>query len=131
MKVLTCKSGLEWNSLLQKGHLYWTCSSQNVVIQVLQKLCPHGVESGLLNTSRQMEHEKSSSDQEAIPRKQVLNQVYKTTLDSFFNLHNNGKIKVSTRCNNANVLYIVFSCSSEQKSLSNRQHEALPTGQLI
>ena len=59
-------------SLLQTGHLYWTCSSQNFVIQVLQKLCPHVVVTGLLNTSRQMEHEKFPSDQEvlaqAIPR---------------------------------------------------------------
>ena len=78
MKVLTCKSGIVWNSLLQIGHLYRTWSSQNVVIQVLQKLCPHGVKTGLLNTSRQMEHEKSSSDQdvaEAIPRKPLLNKV--------------------------------------------------------
>ena len=41
-------------------------------MQVLQKLCPHRVETGLLNTSRQMEQEKLSSDQEvlakAIPR---------------------------------------------------------------
>ena len=41
-------------------------------MQVLQKLCPQGVETGLLNTSRQMEQEKLSSDQEviaeAIPR---------------------------------------------------------------
>ncbi|KAK0149238.1 hypothetical protein N1851_010235 [Merluccius polli] len=45
---------------------------QNVVIQVLQKLCPQDVVTGLLNTSRQMEQEKFSSDQEvlaeAIPR---------------------------------------------------------------
>ena len=72
MKVLTCKSGLVWKSLLQTGHLYLTCPSQNLLIQVLQKLCPHGVETGLLNTSRQMQHEKFSSDPEvlaeAIPR---------------------------------------------------------------
>ena len=58
--------------MLQRGHLNLTCSSQYFVIQVLQKLCPHGVETGLLNTSRQMEHEKFSSDPdvlaEAIPR---------------------------------------------------------------
>ena len=35
-------------------------------MQVLQKLCPHGVETGLLNTSRQMEHEKLPSDQEVL-----------------------------------------------------------------
>ena len=55
---------------------YLTCSSQYFVIQVLQKLCPHGVETGLLNTSRQMEHEKFSSDQlalaQAIPRRKSL-----------------------------------------------------------
>ena len=64
MKVLTLKSGLVWKSSLQTGHLYWIFSSQNFVIQVLQKLCPHGVVTGLLNTSRQMGHEKLSSDQE-------------------------------------------------------------------
>ena len=73
-RVLTCRSGLVWKSSSQTGHLYWTFPSQNFVIQVLQKLCPHGVETGLLNTSRQMGHEKFSdqvSDQvlaEAIPR---------------------------------------------------------------
>ncbi|KAK0132960.1 hypothetical protein N1851_031668 [Merluccius polli] len=45
---------------------------QNFAIQVLQKLCPQAVVTGLLNTSRQMEQEKLSSDQEvlaeAIPR---------------------------------------------------------------
>jgi hypothetical protein len=35
-------------------------------MQVLQKLCPHGVETGLLNTSRQMGQEKFSSDQEVL-----------------------------------------------------------------
>ncbi|CAL8327268.1 unnamed protein product [Arctogadus glacialis] len=35
-------------------------------LQVLQKLCPHGVETGLLNTSRQMGQEKFSSDQEML-----------------------------------------------------------------
>ena len=53
-------------AMLQRGHLNVTCSSQCFVIQVLQKLCPHGVETGLLNTSRQMEHEKFSSDQEVL-----------------------------------------------------------------
>ena len=71
-RILTCRSGLVLKSFLQTGHLYLTFSSQNLVIQVLQKLCPHGVVTGLLNTSRQMGHEKFSSDQEvlaeAIPR---------------------------------------------------------------
>ena len=52
--------------------------SQKVVIQVLQKLCPHGVEMGLLNTFKQMEQEKSSSDQEVaktMPRKQLFYEI--------------------------------------------------------
>ena len=91
MKVLTRKTGLVWNSSLQTGHLYWTMSSQNTVIQALQKLCPHGVVTGLLNTSRQTEQEKSSSDHdaaEAIPRKPLLNKVQS------FMMYNNGKIEV-------------------------------------
>ena len=71
-RIFTRRSGLVRKSSLQTGHLYRTCSSQNFAIQVLQKLCPHGVETGLLNTSRHMEHEKFSSGQEvfaeAIPR---------------------------------------------------------------
>ena len=66
IRILTGKSGLVLKSSLQTGHLYLTCSSQNLVIQALQKLCPHGVETGLLNTSRQMEHEKLPSDQEVL-----------------------------------------------------------------
>ena len=53
------------------------CNTGSAVLQVL---CPHGAETGLLNTSRQMGPEKSSSDQEVaedIPRKQLLNQVFK------------------------------------------------------
>ena len=55
-----------WKSLLPTGYLYLTCSSQKLERQVLQKLCPHAVVTGLLNTSRQIEHEKLSSDLEVL-----------------------------------------------------------------
>lgn len=52
--------------------------SQYLLMQVMQKLWPHGVEEGFVNTSRHMEHMNCSSDRK-LPFKDILEQKTKTT----------------------------------------------------
>lgn len=49
-------------ALLTKAHSRTLEPSQYRLMQAMQKLCPHGVDEGLVNTSRQMEHRNCSSD---------------------------------------------------------------------
>ncbi len=55
-----CGINLEIRSLLECFFTVWTAAvwllSQHLFRQVLQKLCPHGVETGSVNTSRHIEH---------------------------------------------------------------------------
>lgn len=60
MDVLILRSGLEINVSLQSGQKQVCVSVQNLLRQVLQKLCPHGVVTGSVNKSRQMKHWSSS-----------------------------------------------------------------------
>lgn len=59
---LMWRSGFLLKFCLQRGH--WQCldESQYLPMQALQKLWPQGVDIGLLNTSKQMEHSSWSSD---------------------------------------------------------------------
>ncbi len=59
--VLILRSGLCLNVSLQYGQLQVWLLSQQLFRQVLQKLCPHGVLTGSVNTSRHIEHWSSVS----------------------------------------------------------------------
>ncbi len=70
--VLILRSGLLLKVSLQDGQKQVGVSVQCLFRQVLQKLCPHGVVTGSVNTSRQMEHWSSSfsgSLEDAMPEK--------------------------------------------------------------
>ena len=53
-KVLTFRSGLMLKTSLHLGHRHKVFMFQYSVMQLLQKLCPHGVVTGSVNMSRQM-----------------------------------------------------------------------------
>ena len=61
MKMLTCTSVLESKYFLQTGHSRLLLILQFLMMQALQKLCPHCMVTGAVNTSRQTGHRKLSS----------------------------------------------------------------------
>jgi len=58
---LTLRSGLVENTLLHCGQKGDWCLDHEWQRQVLQKLCPHGMVTGLTNTSRHSKHRKDFS----------------------------------------------------------------------
>lgn len=60
--VFTLISGLLWKVFLHMGHWNKGLVFQYPRMQVWQKLCPHGMETGLVKTSRQMEQCTCSSE---------------------------------------------------------------------
>lgn len=65
--------------------------SQYLLMQAMQKLWPHGVDEGLLNTSKQIEHWNCSSDRK-LPYKDILwrekRVIYSQSILRFFSNNN-------------------------------------------
>lgn len=60
--TLILSTGRCWKASLHRGHSDLTLESQKRLMQSRQKLCPHGMDTGFLKTSRQMLHQNCSSD---------------------------------------------------------------------